>query len=79
MAARTFNVHEALEYLKDLEVSSSDDSNFEDVFTTESRLVIGPPSNVTGRESDKYSEEENGKNQNHLNKTQLSSNAHLTW
>ena len=56
-----------LEYLKDLEVSSSDESDFEDEFVSEGRLVIVPPSNVEGRETDQDFREENGSDPNHLN------------
>ena len=41
---RTLNVHKTLEYVKDLEVSSSDKSDFEDEFVSEGRLVIVLPS-----------------------------------
>ena len=58
-AKRTLNVHKALEYLEDLEVSSSDESDFEDEFVSEGRLVIAPSSNVKGRETDEDSGEEN--------------------
>ena len=34
-AKRTLNVHEAPEYLEDLEISSSDESDFEDEFVSE--------------------------------------------
>ena len=71
------NVHKALEYIEDLEVSSSDESDFEDEFVSEGRLVIVPPSNVEGRETDKNFEEENGIDSNHLNKNQLLSNANV--
>ena len=38
----TLNVHEALKYLEDLEVSSSDELDFSDKFVSEGRLVIVP-------------------------------------
>ena len=41
---RTLNAHKTLEYVKDLEVSSSDKSDFEDEFVSEGRLVIVLPS-----------------------------------
>ena len=63
----TLNVHEALKYLEDLEVSSSDELDFSDKFVSEGRLVIVPHSNVEGRETDEDSGEENGIDPNHLN------------
>ena len=57
-AKRTLNVHEGLEYLEDLEVLSSDESDFKDEFVSEGRLVIIPSSYVEGRETDKDSGEE---------------------
>ena len=71
------NVHKALEYIEDLEVSSSDESDFEDEFVSERRSVILPPSNVKGRETNKDFGEDNRINSNHLNKNQLLSNAHV--
>ena len=41
---RTLNVHKTLKYVKDLEVSSSDKSDFEDEFVSEGRLIIVLPS-----------------------------------
>ena len=76
-AKRALNVHEGLEYLEDLEVSSSDESDSEDEFVSEGKLVIVPPSNVEGRETDEISGEENGKDPNNVNKNQLLSNAHV--
>ena len=78
MAAKiTLNVHDVLEYLEDLEVSSSDESDFEDQIVSEGRLVIVPPFNVEGLETDKDSGEENRIDPNHLNKNQLFSNTHI--
>lgn len=76
-AKRTLNVHDVLEYLEDLEVSSSDESDFEDQIVSEGRLVIVPPFNVEGLETDKDSGEENRIDPNHLNKKQLFSNTHV--
>ena len=76
-AKRTLNVHEELEYLEHLEVTSSDESDFKDEYLSEGRLVIVPPSQVEGRETEKDSGEENGIDRNHLNKNQLLSNAHV--
>ena len=73
-AKRVLNAHEALKYL---EVSSSDESDFQDEFVSEGRLAIVPPSNVEGRETDEDSGEENGIDPNHLNKNQLLSNAQV--
>ena len=58
-AKRTLNIHEALDYLEDLEVSPSDESDFEDEFVLESRLAIAPSSNVKERETNKDSGQEN--------------------
>ena len=74
---RTLNIYEALQYLENLEVSSPDESDFEDGFVLEGRLVIVPPSNVEGRETDKDSGEENEIDRNHLNTNQLLSNVHV--
>ena len=74
---RTLNIHDALEYLGNLKESSSDESEFEDEFVSEGRLVIVPPSNVERRETDDDSGEENGIDLNYLNKNQLLSNAHV--
>ena len=74
---RTLNAHKTLEYVKDLEVSSSDKSDFEDEFVSEGRLVIVLPSQVEGNETDKDSREENGRESNHMNKNQLLLNAHV--
>ena len=76
-AKRAFNVNEALEYLEDLEAYSSDESDLEDEFVPEGRLVIVPPSNVEGHETDKDSAEKNGTDPNHVNKNQLLSNEHV--
>ena len=57
-----------LEYQEDLEISSSDDIDLEDEFVSGGRLVIVPPSNVEVRETHEDSWEENGIDQNHLNK-----------
>ena len=44
-----------LEYQEDLEISSSDELDLEDEFVSGDRLVIVPPSNVEGRETDEDS------------------------
>ena len=54
-----------------MEVSPSDESDFEDEFVSEGRLVIVPPSNLEGRETDEDSGEEIEVHPNHLNKNQL--------
>ena len=74
---RTLNVHKVHKYLEDLEVSSSNESDFEDEFVSEFRLVIVPPSNIERHETDEDSGEENGIDRNHLNKKQLFSNAYV--
>ena len=78
-ARRTLNVHKALEYLEDLEVSSSDGSDFKDGFVSGGRLGILPPCKVAGRKNDENSGEENETDPNHLRKYQLLSNAHVEF
>ena len=77
---RTLNVHEALKYLENLEILSSDEPDFWDEFVSEGRLVIVPPSNIKEREIAEDSGEENGIDSNHLKKTQKTkANAHVEW
>ena len=56
----TLNVQEALEYLENLKVSSSIESDCKDEFVSEVRLAIVSPSKVELRETHGNSGEENG-------------------
>lgn len=75
-AKRNLNVFEALEYLEKLEVPS-DDSEHENEFVLNGNLVILPPQNIEGRETDEDSAEENEIDPNRLNKYQLLASAQV--
>ena len=60
MAAKTLmNVHEALEYLENLDVFSVDDLSGNDDFISRGRLVILPPNNKGDRDTNEDSGDEN--------------------
>ena len=60
MAAKTLmNVHEALEYLENLDVFSVDDLSGNDDFISRGRLVILPPNNKGERDTNEDSGDEN--------------------
>ena len=64
------NVHEALEYLENLEVSLEDAYEDQD-FMSRGRLVISPPNDQDDRETDEDSGDENELLPNKLNRIQL--------
>ena len=60
MAAKTLmNVHEALEYLENLDVFSVDDLSGNDDFISRGRSVILPPNNKGDRDTNEDSGDEN--------------------
>ena len=60
MAAKTLmNVHEALEYLENLDVFSVDDLSGNDDFISRGRLVILPQNNKGDRDTNEDSGDEN--------------------
>ena len=65
------NVHEALEYLKNLDVSSEDDLSDDEDFISEGRLVILPPNDKGDRDTKEDSGDENTLFPNNLNRSQL--------
>ena len=72
MAAKKFmNVHEALEYLEILDVSSEDDLFDDEDFISMGGLVILPPNNKGDRDIDGNSGDENEILPNNLNRSQL--------
>ena len=52
VAKKLMNVHEALEYLKNLDVSSDDDLSDNEDFISRGRLVILPLNNEGDRDTD---------------------------
>ena len=76
-AKRTMNVHDALEYLENLEVSSDDETDDEDNFVSRGNLFILPPAQVDGRDTDEDSGDEDELIPNNLNGNQLLANAHV--
>ena len=54
------NVHEALEYLENLDVSEEDDLSDDEDFVTRGRLVILPPNIDSDRDTDEDAGDENG-------------------
>ena len=58
-AKKLMNVHEALEYLENLDVSSADDSSHDKDFISKGRLVILPPNDKGDRDTDDDSGDEN--------------------
>ena len=72
MAAKTLmNVHEALEYLENLGVSSEDDLSDDGDFLSRGKLVSLPPNEVGDRDTDEDSGDENELLLNNLNRSQL--------
>ena len=55
---RKMSVHEALEYLEGLEVSSDDESGKGDEFIYRGTITISPPITIEGRETDEESGDE---------------------
>ena len=58
-AKRTMNVHNALENLESLEVSSDDQTDDKVDFVSRGNLFILPPTQVDGRDTDEDSGDEN--------------------
>ena len=67
------NVHETLEYLENLDVSSEDDLS--DDFISRGKLVILPPTNEDDRDTDEESEDENELLPNNLKRSHFLSGA----
>ena len=63
------NVHEALEYLENLDVSSENDLSDDEDFTSRGRLVILPPKDESDRDTDEDSGDENELLPNNLNRS----------
>ena len=70
-AKKLMNVHEALEYSKTLDVSSEDNLSDEEDFISSGRLVILPPNDDSGGDTDEDSGGENELLPNNLNRSQL--------
>ena len=68
---KLMNVHEALEYLKNLDVSSEDDLSDDEDFISRGRLVILPPNDKGDRDTEEDSGDENKLFPNNLNRGQL--------
>ena len=51
---KNMNVHEALEYLEDLEVSTEEESDGKE-FSPRGNFFISPPLNVNGKDTDEDS------------------------
>ena len=56
---KLMNVHEALEYLENLDESSEDDLSDDEDFISRERLIILPPNDAVDRNTDGDSEDEN--------------------
>ena len=69
------NVHEALEYLENLDVSSEDDLSDDEDFISRGKLVILPPTNEDDRDTDEESGDENELLPNNLKRSHLLSGA----
>ena len=65
------NVHDALEYLETLEVSSDDETADEVDFVSRENLFILPPAQVDGRDTDEDSGDENELLPNNFSLNQL--------
>ena len=74
---KLMNVHEALEYLENLDVSSENDSSDDEYFISRERLVILPPNDEDDRDTDEDSGEENELLPNNLNRSQLLDDANV--
>ena len=72
MAAKKLkNVHEALEYLENLDASSEDDLSDDEDFISRGRLVILPPNDEGDRGTNKDSGDQNELFPSNLNRSQL--------
>ena len=58
-AKKVLNVHEALEYLENLDVFSEDDLSEDEDFISRRKLVILPPNGESDRDTDEGSGDEN--------------------
>ena len=65
------NLHEALEYLENLDVSSEDDLPDAEDFISRGRFAILPPNDKRDRDTDEDSGDENELLPNNLSKSQL--------
>ena len=65
------NIHEALEYLENLDISSEDDLSDNEHFIWRGRLAILSPNNEGDRDIDEDSGDENDLPPNNLNRSQL--------
>ena len=70
-AKKLMNVHEALEYLENLDVSSEDVLSDEEDFISRGKLVILPQNDEGDRDTDEDSGDENEVLPNNLNKSKL--------
>ena len=70
-AKKLMNVHEALEYLENLDVSSEDVLSDEEDFNSRGKLVILPQNDEGDRDTDEDSGDENEVLPNNLNKSKL--------
>ena len=71
VAKKLMNVHEALEYLENLDVSSDDDLSDNEDFISRGRLSILPLNNEGDKNTDEDSGDENKLLPNNLNRSQL--------
>ena len=72
MAAKKLeNVHEALAYLENLDLSSEDDLSDNEDFISRGRLVILPPNDESDRDTEEDSGDVNELLPNNLNRSQL--------
>ena len=69
------NVHEGLEYLENLDVSSKEDLSDGGDFISRGRLVILPPTDEADRDTNEDSGDENELLPNNLNRIQLLASA----
>ena len=76
-AKKLMNVHEALEYLENLDVSSENDSSDDEYFISRERLVILPQNDEGDRDTDEDSGDENELLPNNINKSQLLDDANV--
>ena len=65
------NIHEALDYLENLDVSSEDELSDDKDLMSRVRLVILPPKDDNDRDNDEDSGDENEILRNNLNRSQL--------
>ena len=70
-AKKLTNVHEALEYLENLDESSEDVLSYDGDFICSGRLVILPPTSEGERDTDEDSRDENELLPNNLNRSQV--------